>query len=134
MSDFQECAHLRGRKLQICRGEANLPLEGPNSINAYRRSWGMDPLTQAGTATEQKQPPPLLIRGWNFAVAMTRWTLAGMPRRSQDEIEERLAICQGCEHLVDNQCNQCGCLCVESNHLINKLALTTERCPVGKWE
>lgn len=77
--------------------------------------------------------PPLLIRGLNFALAMARWARGGFQVRSQDEIDERLAICQSCPHLVDNHCKLCGCACVEKNRLINKLALKTEKCPIGKW-
>jgi hypothetical protein len=80
-----------------------------------------------------KSAPALVIRGWNFAKAIARWTLAGLPRRSQAEIEERLAICQACPHLQNDHCQKCGCACVEQNRLMNKLALATERCPLGKW-
>jgi hypothetical protein len=78
--------------------------------------------------------PPLTIRGLNFASAMFRWASSGMPRRTQAEIDERLAICQACPHFVDNHCQVCGCPCVETNQLINKLALATEACPLGKWK
>ena len=85
-------------------------------------------------STEDNTVPPLIIRGVNFASAMFRWTSSGMPRRTQAEIDERLAICQACPHLVDNHCRVCGCPCVETNQLINKLALATEACPLGKWK
>lgn len=88
---------------------------------------------QPSTATADP-PPSILIRGWNFTAAMTRWTLAGLPRRTQAEIDERLAICQACPFLQNNHCTKCGCACVEQNRLINKLALATEKCPVGKWQ
>ncbi len=82
---------------------------------------------------DQSLPPPF-IRGLNFASAMVRWTSSGMPRRTQAEIDERLTICQACPHFVDNHCRVCGCPCVETNQLINKLALATEACPLGKWK
>ena len=78
--------------------------------------------------------PPLIIRGLNFANAMFRWASSGMPRRTQAEIDERLEICQACPHFVDNHCQVCGCPCVETNQLINKLALATETCPLEKWK
>ena len=81
-----------------------------------------------------KPVTPLIIRGLNFASAMLRWTSSGMPRRTQAEIDERLAICQGCPHFVDNHCRVCGCPCVETNQLVNKLALATEACPLEKWK
>jgi|GEM_PF-4764681 len=75
----------------------------------------------------------VMILGWNFATAMTKWALAAFPCRSQEEITARFAICQSCEHFQNQQCMQCGCLCNEKNHLMNKLTLATETCPVGKW-
>ena len=136
MSDFLECQEFTGRKRDICRGEVDLPLDGDNSINGYRRLWGKSPLTadQVANRVVPSGPLPLVIRGWNFASAMTRWTLAGMPRRTQAEIDERLAICQACPSLQNNHCTKCGCACVEQNRLINKLALATEKCPEGKWK
>ena len=131
---FPECDHLEGRKRSICRGEADLPFEGPNGVNAYRAHWGLSPLSAPRIPpSPPAEPPSLLIRGWNFAAAMARWTLAGLPRRTQAEIDERLAICQTCEFLRNDHCTQCGCACVEQNRLINKLALATETCPLDKW-
>lgn len=78
--------------------------------------------------------PPLLIRGWNFANAMARHIASGLKRCSKKQINERLAICQVCPNLVDNHCKLCGCACVAENQLMNKLALASEKCPIGKWE
>jgi hypothetical protein len=77
--------------------------------------------------------PPLLIRGWNFAWAMTRWVGSGFTMRSHSEIAARLAICQSCEHLVNDHCNLCGCACTETEQVMNKLAIASEKCPIGKW-
>ena len=128
LNQFPECEQFTARKRAICRGETELSLEGPHGVNAYRAAWGLPPPGE-GSSTSV----PLLIRGWNFAAAMARWTLAGMPRRTQAEIEERLAICQACPSLQNNHCIKCGCACVEQNRLVNKLALATEKCPEGKW-
>jgi hypothetical protein len=134
-----ECEQFEGRLKAIYRGEAGIPLDGDHGTNAYRKLWNLPPLVSTSTSPDQplaieEATPSLLIRGWNFAAAMTRWTLAGMPRRTQAEIDERLAICQACPHLHNNHCIKCGCACVEQNRLMNKLALSTEKCPEGKWE
>lgn len=92
------------------------------------------PVVASSSPQPSCPPPSILIRGWNFTSAMARWAVAGMPRRTQAQIEQRLAICQGCPHFHDNQCMKCGCACVEKNRLINKLALATEKCPIGKWD
>lgn len=134
VTDFPECSQFTGHKRAICRGETDLPLNGPKSVNAYRSVWRLPPLDEKNASlSTSPEPIPLLIRGWNFAAAMAKWTLAGMPRSTQAEIDERLAICLACPHLQGNHCTKCGCACVESNRLINKLALATETCPEGKW-
>ena len=78
--------------------------------------------------------PPLWIRGWNFANAMARHAASGFTRCSNTTIEERLAICQACPNLVDHHCQLCGCACIADNQLMNKLALASETCPLGKWK
>ena len=82
---------------------------------------------------ETPQSPSMMIRGLNFASAMAAHAVDGFRRRSQSEIDSRLAICQACPHLVDNHCQLCGCPCVKSNQLLNKLALASESCPLGQW-
>lgn len=56
--DSPECEHLTGRLRAICRGEAGLPLNGRNSTNAYRQSWGLPPLEtpQRSQQTTGKRP------------------------------------------------------------------------------
>ncbi|MDB5342008.1 MAG: hypothetical protein JWP89_385 [Schlesneria sp.] len=145
MHHFEECEQFNGYKRAICRNEVpGKPLNGSQSVNAYRAAWGLAPLSleqtvdrrceQAPEAEPSPPLPPLLIRGWNFASAMARWAVAGMPRRSQEEIEARLTICQTCEFLQNNHCSKCGCACIATNQVVNKLALATEKCPLGKWE
>lgn len=51
MSDFPECDKLSRGFRRICRGEAGYPLNGPNSTNAYRVSWGLPPLDDQGRPT-----------------------------------------------------------------------------------
>lgn len=129
---MNECDTLPLHKQEICRGHRiDLSLE---QVNAYRMKWGLKPLVKLSAQSPASyEQPSLMIRGWNFAAAMARWTLAGMPRRTQNEIDERLAICQACPFLQNDHCTKCGCACVESNRLMNKLSLATEKCPEGKW-
>ena len=107
----------------------------PEKAGAYLALLSQCDEMKSGFESELKAViPPLWIRGLNFATAMARWAAAGMPRRTQAEIDERLAICQSCPELVDNHCGKCGCACVETNQVMNKLALSTEACPLGKWK
>ena len=78
--------------------------------------------------------PPLIVRGWSFVSAVTRWAALGLPVRTQAEIDERLAICETCEHLDGTRCQKCGCQCNETETLMNKLYLSSEVCPEGKWK
>jgi hypothetical protein len=50
-------------------------------------------------------------------------------RVSKEVLEERLAICQSCEHFIKltKQCKKCGCF------MRLKGALPHSECPVGKW-
>lgn len=89
--------------------------------------------TPAYTAPAEAELPPYWIRGWNFAQAMARHAAGGFKRCSRREIASRLEVCKACPNLVDNHCALCGCACVAENQLINKLALKTEACPLGKW-
>jgi hypothetical protein len=130
---MKECDQYTDRLREICRGEAfGIPIDGENSTNAYRRMWNLPPL---GTDIAQfKSPPNIMIRGINFAAAMTKWLTHGLPIRTQEQIDERLAICRACPNLVNDHCQLCGCACVEKQQLLNKLTIATEKCPINKWE
>lgn len=132
---MSDCDDLPDHIRTICRGEdPRIPLHDVNLNRANGFGGLIGPLPPLATLSDASNSmPPLIIRGWNFAAAMARWVLAGRPRRSQAEIDERLAICQACPFLVNDHCSECGCACVEENRLINKLALATEVCPKEKW-
>lgn len=51
--EFPECEKLTGRRRAICRGEAGLPIDGKHGVNAYRKSWGIEPYP----FNEPRQPP-----------------------------------------------------------------------------
>lgn len=53
---------------------------------------------------------------------------------SQEQINERLAICNKCEYYEDNACMLCGCVIVREANYRNKLALKHQSCPINKWE
>ena len=90
-------------------------------------------LEETATTAAPLGIPPIWIRGWNFAGAMTRYLASGRKRCTRKQIDKRLAICQACPHLVNDHCRKCGCACNEENKLMNKLALASSRCPIGKW-
>lgn len=87
----------------------------------------------------QSAQPSNAKQAWNYAKALAKWTAAGMPKRDQAEIDRLFAICNSCEHFVNDSrphCGLCGCSCGEGdNPLANKLAMGTEHCPLDppKW-
>lgn len=92
------------------------------------------------------EPPPYVPRtsqvsslgkGWSYTKAVTRWTAAGFPVRSQEEIDRIFTICEACPHYVNDKrphCRLCGCsLSKAPEGLKNKIAMATESCPDKRW-
>jgi hypothetical protein len=52
---------------------------------------------------------------------------------SEDEIAERLAICNSCEYFKENSCLLCGCTVIREANYKNKLAYKNQKCPADKW-
>lgn len=52
---------------------------------------------------------------------------------SQEQIKQRLSICEACEHYKDNSCVLCGCVVVREINHMNKLAHKNQKCPIDKW-
>lgn len=75
----------------------------------------------------------LLQKTVNFAASAAKHVAAGMPKATQEQIDARFAICQGCEHFDGKACRQCGCPVVRESRFVSKLAWAGEKCPVGKW-
>ncbi len=76
----------------------------------------------------------MIIRGLNFASAMARWIAHGMRVCTQEQIEQRLAICEACEFYRDGYCQHCGCPVNDRREIRNKAALFSETCPRNFWE
>lgn len=60
---------------------------------------------------------------------------AGMPKSTQEEINNRFNICLSCEYMDRNksQCLMCGCNLSKRKIFLNKLAWGDQECPVKKW-
>lgn len=52
---------------------------------------------------------------------------------SQQEIDNRLSICQSCEFYKNNTCLKCGCALSRERNFMNKLYWKDKSCPIGKW-
>jgi hypothetical protein len=60
---------------------------------------------------------------------------SGSPKSSQDLIDSRHAICEGCDKFdkSGSQCLVCGCSINKKKIFMNKLAWLDQKCPEGKW-
>lgn len=52
---------------------------------------------------------------------------------SQEQIDDRLSICNKCEFYQNNTCLQCGCALSRDRNFMNKLYWRDQSCPIGKW-
>lgn len=108
----------------------------------------VDGLGDHVTTVEVPDPPPgLLKKVGNYARAVSRWRAAGRPERTDDEVDALFRLCQQCDRFSNGHCTHknCGCslLTVASENeswiglisrgLANKLRMSTEACPDGKW-
>jgi hypothetical protein len=69
----------------------------------------------------------------NFAASAAKHVGSGMARASEEQVAERFAICQQCQHFDGRACGKCGCPIVRERKFVSKLAWANESCPVGKW-
>ena len=95
--------------------------------------WRVDETHPAYPRRRVPQPPTLLQKAANFAAAAASHVAAWMPQASQEQIDARFAICQGCEHFDGKACRLCGCPVVREKQFVSKLSWAGESCPAGKW-
>ena len=82
---------------------------------------------------EKIKSPSLSKRLKNFTVSTIKHVAKGMPTCTQEEINERLAICDKCKWFRGGSCRKCGCSCNSNKKFLNKLAWADQECPIGKW-
>lgn len=78
-------------------------------------------------------PPGVARKVVNFAKSAVLHMASGMPMCTQEQIDARFSICQGCEFYKDGACQKCGCPLNREKQFISKLSWANEKCPVGKW-
>lgn len=90
---------------------------------------------------KEKKLPSLVKRVENFSKAIVQDINEGMKRCTQEEINERLDICKGCElykKIGDDYgyCSHDDCGCNISSHekYLNKLYWASQECPLKKWK
>lgn len=60
----------------------------------------------------------------------------GLPKSTQEQINERYNICLSCDSYDSNNkiCLQCGCNINNKRVFLNKLAWADQKCPLNKWK
>ena len=61
----------------------------------------------------------------NFGKSLSFHIGNGMPKSTQEEINQRFAICE--------ECKICGCNINKKRIFMNKLAWKDTSCPMSKW-
>jgi len=86
----------------------------------YHRLWG---------GTE----PTLLQKAGTFFKAAVRHVADGLKNVSEEQYQQRLAICTDCpEYEPSNtHCRKCGC--VIAGNVLAKARWKSEDCPIGRW-
>lgn len=65
-----------------------------------------------------------------FMSARHRWTKAGKPERTDEEVAEIYdTFCKPCKFFTGTGCKLCGCLINRERRHMNKLRWATEKCP-----
>jgi len=52
---------------------------------------------------------------------------------TDEQISDRLAVCNRCEYYENDACTLCGCHIVREKNYMNKLAKKESMCPDGRW-
>ena len=83
-------------------------------------------------------PPTKKEMGASFAKATAKWFKAGMPVRTNEEIDKIFkTICVPCRYYTGTEdkgrCLYCGCSLQRRSGLVNKIKMATESCPKDKW-
>jgi hypothetical protein len=83
--------------------------------------------TAAVPESDREISPGILQMATSFGTSMAKFVSGGFQTTTRKTYEERLAICQQCEHYSREACLICGCF------LKPKLSMPHEQCPLGKW-
>jgi hypothetical protein len=113
-------------------------------LRIHRVCQPVKPIPEAGILPPPNLPgPPNLARKlYNFSVASIGHFIRGNPTCTQEEIDERLTVCKGCELYRPSMVNEdtgicthstCGCNINSDVVYLNKLAWADQECPLKKW-
>ena len=77
-----------------------------------------------------------VLRTMRFTKEAIAHLLNGSPTCTQQQLDERFAVCQACKWFRGNTCNhqKCGCNVNGAQKYLNKLAWAEQECPDGRWK
>ena len=77
----------------------------------------------------------MIIKLLTFIKSLTWHIHLGMPKSSQELINQRFNICYNCDSFdsVKSICLECGCNINKKKVFMNKLAWLDQKCPLNKW-
>ena len=110
-----------------CRGPKQNPNDcvkaSPDQINTQV------PIANTQEVINQVQLPSTTQMAKNFIASAAKHIQNGMQNVTEEQQQERLNICAGCEFIVENasRCGKCGCF------LQTKTKWASSSCPIGKW-
>lgn len=129
---MSDCEKFAGRQRDLCMG---VGLDGRRdpplyAVKAFREQHGITGNPQ----THLQSPLTTIERAASFVKAGVEYVATGK-LLSEEQIAERMAICNTCEHLKNGMCDLCGCLCNRDKVFKNKLANPNVQCPhkPPKW-
>lgn len=77
------------------------------------------------------QEPTLFEKAANFAKAAVTHLAQGMPKVNEEQLKNRLAVCDACPEVNKSSpnwtCTKCGC------NLKIKASWASQDCPLKKW-
>ena len=81
------------------------------------------------------EAPAFLTKVTNFGRAVTKDVITGMKRCTEEEMDQRVEICKGCEFYNEagQECLKCGCPMNRKRIYRNKVYWKSGKCPIGKW-
>ncbi len=90
---------------------------------------------------DTSQPPNLARKALNFGRAAVKHVYHGMKTATDEQVQERFTICQGCELFEPKGegmgvCKHPSCGCALKRVGVtgkNKLRWADSKCPIGKW-
>jgi hypothetical protein len=102
------------------------------------------PPKPAAVAAAGEPEPSILQRVKRYKSARDRWVEAGKPIRSDEDKAALFAICEACPSekyearpiapgLSGGRCKACSCGLARERNTLNKIAWSTEDCPLGHW-